>query len=735
MADAAKRPLKVFLCHASGDKLPVREIYRRLVAEGVDVWLDEENIMPGQDWQLEIPRAVREADVVVACLSNKSITKEGYIQKELKYALDRADEKPEDTIFLIPARLEDCVVPPRLSRWQWVDLFEEHGFARLLRSLKLRAENAGATIQPPGEESGDQEAERKLDHLYTEGLAAFYTEDWDRAYQRFQAILRERPSHKNAAEKLAQAEQQRNFVKLYAQATQAYEVEDWPVAIRALEELLGTAGDYRDADRLLKDARKQRKLKELYLEVQRLHAAQKWHAVIKVFDQIVGIDSAYPDPEGLLVSAQKEAAELKRLADLDDLYRQGVHKMDAGEWYEAREVLEQVHKAQTGFRDTERLLRKVENEILRIEELTKRSNQINTLYEQAHGLIRSKSWRTALDKMEEIRKLDEQFVDKDEIFEKARRELEREEEGIQRQNELATMYAEAVRLLKEGKPQKALDQWHKIKTLDPKYPDRQKVQATARKSLQSPPKHRVGRVKIPTWGWILISLVILVGGLSVSYMLYDQSLAAIRKHSCTQTASNVVEINSKWKQAPVLIDGKITYGSEWSDALCTSFRIYQGGNTELSDYVDSQWYIKNDGEWLYILRRTPKTFAAENIFVGYYYPYPYTDRWQNSDGGGYSLGAKEPFDVYGWDEIRFYDDVEADPPGTLDVQAASTQADDYIWFEMRKRLNSGDGYDWTWKPGTTVGTDKTGNLIFGGRGRGKFYAHPILLVLAAPKQE
>ena len=37
MADAAKRPLKVFLCHASGDKLPVREIYRRLVAEGVDV--------------------------------------------------------------------------------------------------------------------------------------------------------------------------------------------------------------------------------------------------------------------------------------------------------------------------------------------------------------------------------------------------------------------------------------------------------------------------------------------------------------------------------------------------------------------------------------------------------------------------------------------------------------------------------------------------------------------------
>jgi hypothetical protein len=58
-----------------------------------------------------------------------------------------------------------------------------------------------------------------------------------------------------------------------------------------------------------------------------------------------------------------------------------------------------------------------------------------------------------------------------------------------------------------------------------------------------------------------------------------------------------------------------------------------------------------------------------------------------------------------------------------------------MWFEMRKKLNSGDSHDWSWKPGTTVGTDVTGNLIFGGRGDGKFYAHPILLVLAADQRE
>jgi outer membrane protein assembly factor BamD (BamD/ComL family) len=512
MANEATRPLKVFLCHASGDKPAVRELYKRLIVEGVDAWLDQEKLLPGQDWRVEIPRAVREADVVVICLSNKSITKEGYVQKEIKFALDSAEEKPEDTIFLIPARLEDCVVPEQLGRWQWVDLFEENGFVRLLRSLKLRADRVGAAIEPVGYENEDQEIEDRLDQLYTEGLAAFYTEDWDKAYQRFQAILRERPNHKNATEKLAQAERQRNVARLYTLASEAYQSENWLVAIQALEELLGKSGDYKDSVQLLANAKKRRQLKELYAEAKRLHAAHKWQAVVKVFEQISIIEPAYPDPEGLLASAQREAAELKRLADLNDLYRHAVHKMDAGEWYEARDLLEQVHKAQTGFLDTEGLLRKVEKEIIRIEELKKRDDQINILYEQAHGLLRSKSWRMALDKMEEIQSLDDQFVDKDRIFEKAKMELEREEQIAQRQNELSAMYAEAVRLLKEGKYQEALEKWQEVQTIDSKYPDHQKVHKIAVKrieELSKPRRVKRGIIDVNLWKTLVVGLVIL----------------------------------------------------------------------------------------------------------------------------------------------------------------------------------------------------------------------------------
>ena len=55
-----KRPLKVFLCHAHADRDPVRGLYTRLTKDGVDAWLDKEKLLPGQDWELEIRKAVRE---------------------------------------------------------------------------------------------------------------------------------------------------------------------------------------------------------------------------------------------------------------------------------------------------------------------------------------------------------------------------------------------------------------------------------------------------------------------------------------------------------------------------------------------------------------------------------------------------------------------------------------------------------------------------------------------------
>ena len=316
----------------------------------------------------------------------------------------------------------------------------------------------------------DKELEQKLEQLYTEGLAAYWVEDWDKACDRFQRILADRPDHAAAADKLAEAKRQRYLSSLYARASEAQSAKNWPVALKTLEELLKDSPEYKDAAPMLKTARKQNRLAELYAEAKQLHAAMKWQAVAKVFAQIKSIDPDYSDPENLLPTAEKELDGLKRQAELNELYSRAVHEMDSGHWGEAQKLLGQVQSKESGFLETAKLLSKVEAEIRQFEETQKRQDQINTLYEQAHGLLRSKKWRPALEKVEEIQKLDEQFEDPEKIAERAQKELAREEQEAERQNELAAMYAEAVRLVREEKYQEALEKWQEIKGSIPNIP-------------------------------------------------------------------------------------------------------------------------------------------------------------------------------------------------------------------------------------------------------------------------
>jgi hypothetical protein len=138
------KPLKVFLCHSSGDKTEVNNLYNLLVQRGADSWLDSEKLLPGQDWNLEINKALDASDVILLCLSRKSVDKEGYVQKEIRIALDRALEMPEGRIFLIPARLEECELPYKIRNYQWVDLFAADGMEKLMKSLNLRASQVKA---------------------------------------------------------------------------------------------------------------------------------------------------------------------------------------------------------------------------------------------------------------------------------------------------------------------------------------------------------------------------------------------------------------------------------------------------------------------------------------------------------------------------------------------------------------------------------------------------------------
>lgn len=142
------RPLQVFLCHASQDKPYVLRLHRFLKQHGVQPWLDREELLPGQNWAVEISKALDASDVILVCLSKNSISKEGFVQKEISFALDKALEKPEGMIFIIPVKLEECELPRSLSRYHWVDLFRDGGRKRLLMGLNRRVIELGEEVMP-----------------------------------------------------------------------------------------------------------------------------------------------------------------------------------------------------------------------------------------------------------------------------------------------------------------------------------------------------------------------------------------------------------------------------------------------------------------------------------------------------------------------------------------------------------------------------------------------------------
>jgi hypothetical protein len=125
----------IFLCHASEDKAQVREVYHRLSAiDGFEPWLDEEDLLPGQDWNYEIEQALETSDFVMVFLSSRSIEKVGYVQREFRRALYHAEERPEGTIHTLPVRLDACDVPESFRHYHWANLFEPNGFDRIVRN-------------------------------------------------------------------------------------------------------------------------------------------------------------------------------------------------------------------------------------------------------------------------------------------------------------------------------------------------------------------------------------------------------------------------------------------------------------------------------------------------------------------------------------------------------------------------------------------------------------------------
>ena len=130
----------VFICYAKEDKEHAEKLYESLrTRKSISVWWDKECLLPGVNWENEILNAIDKCDVSIVILSNNSVDKTGYVQKEIKVLLDRLSHFPPNKIFLIPARVDECSPQSReLKELHWVDMFDDWdaGFTKIVKTLE-----------------------------------------------------------------------------------------------------------------------------------------------------------------------------------------------------------------------------------------------------------------------------------------------------------------------------------------------------------------------------------------------------------------------------------------------------------------------------------------------------------------------------------------------------------------------------------------------------------------------
>lgn len=158
----SQRAPAAFFSYSREDSAFALRLAADLKAGGANVWLDQIDIEPGQEWDSAIEEAVAKAPQMLLILTRTSV-KSRNVRNEISYAL-------EEKKTIIPVLYEDCVVPLQLHRIQHIDLRNDYasGLKVLLKALGAERPAAKSEGAAPAEtatgqvEPGTTERERQM---------------------------------------------------------------------------------------------------------------------------------------------------------------------------------------------------------------------------------------------------------------------------------------------------------------------------------------------------------------------------------------------------------------------------------------------------------------------------------------------------------------------------------------------------------------------------------------------
>ena len=132
---------KTFFSYSRDDSDFVKKLADDLRANGVDIWLDQDDIPVGKNWDEEIQKALVGAQNQLIVLTPSAVSSPN-VMNEIMVAVTKKKN-------IIPIKLKECETPLQIARLQWIDFTTDYnkGFNHLLKALAL-GETAEITKHP-----------------------------------------------------------------------------------------------------------------------------------------------------------------------------------------------------------------------------------------------------------------------------------------------------------------------------------------------------------------------------------------------------------------------------------------------------------------------------------------------------------------------------------------------------------------------------------------------------------
>ena len=110
--------MRVFLSYAQPDQALAKLLAKELKAEGIDVWVDFQELLPGDNWPLEIGRAMESCDAIVFLMTRSSVESDLF-RSEIAFALTGRRFKGR----LIPVAMSSDILDSDRIAWILRELY------------------------------------------------------------------------------------------------------------------------------------------------------------------------------------------------------------------------------------------------------------------------------------------------------------------------------------------------------------------------------------------------------------------------------------------------------------------------------------------------------------------------------------------------------------------------------------------------------------------------------------